>query len=515
MNLNPVERRLVLLNQHWQDFRADTTRRLLVWQVPDNAARLAEGYIEAQKHDHPDYTSGDLFLLFKTPFVYGLRYARDLKEALRGQYDASLSELGQQGLPTDWPFRPEAVPDTAAAFAEAVRSFGSHYHRSIGHLVIVLMPGSIAHPASWEAWMEELFATHLPERLRVLLVDSCENPRFSGLAERLGAQALTQQPPLDGFAVAEECFAQEGIGPAATFRSLTMGIATLLEKGSVEQIRPRVVEALAFARQQGWPDQQVALKLMMAGAFVKEARYPEAVQTYERARQDAEQDLAPDHPVARKLVLQTWFGQAGVHLAANQLPEAAHGYDQAAAVAVADNNALLGIEAWRMSAQTHAGIGDASASAERARNALQLAARLPAESRHMTTIGSTIAAQLARLDPERFAHMRAAKNALAEELEAIRRASGELAGQLVAAGAPDALEQVEARRTSAAEQAALKAAGALRSATAEASPEFQDWLGYGDRLLGSAWLVDDDLALPPLPASAANDTDPHGEASPS
>ncbi|MFZ2268456.1 MAG: hypothetical protein WAV95_12855, partial [Azonexus sp.] len=370
MNLNPVERRLEQLNRHWLEFRADTTRRLLVWQVPANAVRLCEGYVEAQKHEHPDYGSGDLFLLFKTPFVHGLRYARDLKEALRGQYEASRETLQAQGLATDWSFQPAAVPDTAAAFAHAVRSFGSHYRNSVGHIVIVLMPGSIAHRASWENWMQALFATDLPERLRVLLIDTLENPRFIRLAEQLGERAKIQQPALDGLAVAEECFAQEGIGPAATFRSLSMGVAALLEKGSADQVRARVVDALAFAEKQGWLDQQVALKLMMAGAFVKEARYPEALQTYQRARHDAEQTLPASHPAARKLIQQTWFGQAGVHLVAGQLPEAAHCYDQAGGVAEADNNAILGIEAWRMSAQVLAQAGDPAASAERATRAL-------------------------------------------------------------------------------------------------------------------------------------------------
>jgi len=497
MNLNPVERRLALLNRHWLEFRADPTRRLLVWQVPENAVRLTEGYVEAQKHDHPDYTSGDLFMLFKTPFVHGLRYARELKEALRGQYEASLDALKEQGLPTDWSFQPEAVPDSAAAFANAVRSFGSHYHRSIGHIVIVLMPPSIAHRESWEHWMQALFATDLPERLRVLLIDTLENPGFTPLAEQLGELATIQRPALDGLAVAEECFAQEGVGPAATFRTLTMGVVTLLEKGTADQVRARVVDALTFAEKQGWHDQQVALKVMMAGAFVKEARYPEALQTYERARQDAERTLHAGHPAAQKLILQTWFGQAGVHLVAGQLPEAAHCYDQAAAVALADNNAILGIEAWRMSAQVLAQAGDPVASAERTTNALNLAARLQPEARSMTTVGVTITAQLALLDPERLAAMRRVKNTLADDLEAVRQQSEEQAGQLTAAHAADALEQVEAQRSTGADAAAVRAAATLQTLVADADPVFQEWAGHGNTLLGAAWLVEDDLALPP------------------
>ena len=513
MSLNPVERRLALLNQDWLKFRADASRRVLIWQLPANAVRIAEAWIEAQKYEHPDYTTGDLLLLFKTPFVHGLRYARELKEALRGQYDASLEDLKEQGLTTDWPFQPETVPDTPAGFGDAVRSFGSHYHRSIGHLVVVFMPASVAHQASWEAWVEALLVTELPERLRVLLIDTVEQPRYTALVERIGKLALVQAPALDSFAVAEECFAQEGIGPAATFRTLMMGVVTLLEKGSAEQVRARVVEALAFAQKQGWQDQQVALKLMMAGAFVKEARYPEALQTYERARQDAGQTLKAGHPAAHKLILQTWFGQAGMHLVAGQFPEAARCYDQAAAVAQADKNALLGIEARRMSAQMHAKAGDPIAGAERAVAALKLTAQLLPEARGMTTAGTTIAEQLALLDPKRFTAMRRVKNVLADELETVRQQGDILATQLTAARAPDALDQVETLREAGAAAAATRAETALQTLVAGGDTVFQEWVAQGDGLLGAGWLVRDDLALPPLPPeefTAAEEAAPEG-----
>ena len=53
MALNPVEQRLVELQGLWQDFLADAGRRLLLWQVPDNARRLLHAFFEAQRHDMP------------------------------------------------------------------------------------------------------------------------------------------------------------------------------------------------------------------------------------------------------------------------------------------------------------------------------------------------------------------------------------------------------------------------------------------------------------------------------
>src|SRR5688572_24830584 len=107
----------------WQDFRVDPGARLLMWQLPDSGVSIVECFVEVQKADAP-YATGDVFLLFKQPFVHGLQYGRALKGALRGMYDASADELKAQGVPSDWDFDPRATPDTPAGFAEAVRSFG-------------------------------------------------------------------------------------------------------------------------------------------------------------------------------------------------------------------------------------------------------------------------------------------------------------------------------------------------------------------------------------------------------
>ena len=61
MSLNPVERRLLQLREHWEAFCADRSKRLLVWQVPDNAVRMTQCFFEAQKHESA-YSAAALFI---------------------------------------------------------------------------------------------------------------------------------------------------------------------------------------------------------------------------------------------------------------------------------------------------------------------------------------------------------------------------------------------------------------------------------------------------------------------
>jgi hypothetical protein len=67
MALNPVEQRQVELREWWQDFLETPQRRLLLWQVPDNARRLVHSFFEAQRHDAPPQTAcitADTFIVF-------------------------------------------------------------------------------------------------------------------------------------------------------------------------------------------------------------------------------------------------------------------------------------------------------------------------------------------------------------------------------------------------------------------------------------------------------------------
>jgi hypothetical protein len=168
MALNPVERRMAMLCGEWIDFRDDATRRLLVWRVRENARRLVQCFFEAQKHDL-EYSSRDLFVVFDAPFEHSIQYSRALKEALRGQFEASVEELAAQGLSTDWRFQPTNVPDSAVGFVDALRAFGSKYHKTIGHLTAVLSPSDVSDTGAFAAWMLRVVAANVPERLRLVM----------------------------------------------------------------------------------------------------------------------------------------------------------------------------------------------------------------------------------------------------------------------------------------------------------------------------------------------------------
>jgi hypothetical protein len=494
--LNPVERRLALLCDDWIGFRSDREARLLVWQVPENALRLVECFVETQKLD-VEYASGDVFLLLKAPYAHGLQYARDLKAALAGQFEASVDDLRRQGLPTDWSFDPTAVADSPQGAAAALCSFGAKYHTAIGHLVAVLMPLTLSNVEAHVDWLARLLDARLPERLRILIVDTLEHARYAPLLARDDPRVRLRRPAVDGLTTAQETFAQESVqGPAGVFRNLMMGVVTLLEKGSAGQVVAKATDALAFARKQQWADQEVVLRVMVGGALLKEGRHAEAVRTYRAARQAAAQTAEAGHPAGLKLVLQALIGEAGAQLAAGADEQAVLCYDEAAGVAQRDGDAFMAIESFRMAAFCKARAGDAEGALERGACAFDAGARLDAPARALSTLPVAAADLLRVLDRERVLEMQRLKVELRARDEAARETAERRGAELAAQGAPGALERVEAELADAREAAAAQAQAGIAALVQGAGEPFRRWAGRADELLGPRWLVDNDIAVP-------------------
>ena len=139
-------------------------------------------------------------------------------------------------------------------------------------------------------------------------------------------------------------------------------------------------DALAFADGQGWKDQRVVVTMLVAGALLKEQRYDEAVAAYQDARATSALAQKEGHPAGAAMVLQSWFGEAGVELAAGRVAEAAAAYDNAAMAAQAARNVILTIEAFRMGAFCQARLGERDAAIERGAQALTAGQRLQTRS---------------------------------------------------------------------------------------------------------------------------------------
>ena len=402
---------------------------------------------------------------------------------------------GGEGLDPSWPVDVASFPDSAYGVIQALRSLGGRYHEAIGHLVGVFAPSSVASPRRFAAWLARALDAGLPERLRLLALDSLEAPRLEDMQPANPALLQRETLALDATAVASEAFAQErAVGPAGIFRNMLMALVALVEKGTAEQVQVKAGDALAFADGQGWKDQRVVVTMLVAGALLKEQRYDEAVAAYRDARATAALAQKEDHPAGAAMVLQSWFGEAGVELAAGRVAEAAAAYDNAAVAAQAARNVILAIEAFRMGAFCHARLGEMDAAIERGSQALAAGERLRPEARGMTTLPLAASDLLRVLDEGRAKALESIRMRGVQHSERLNDALEQRAALLERANDRDAMRAAEETLARGNADLARQAEQELAVLVAGARLEFRQAFARARQLLGESWPLGEALS---------------------
>lgn len=484
---NPVEQRIALMRDLWLEATADERVRVVVWRVPDNAQRMLLAFYEMQRHDG-DWRTPDLFVRFDQPFETGFGYSRALCDAVIEGYVESRESFEQQGIAFDWPFGTAPRADSPAGFVALFGSFARHHAAHHRHAVAALVPPRVSTPAAFEAWVRGVVQPGLPDGLRLSLVDTAREPRWSRLADDHAALVRVIEPPIDLFDVARETAAQSGgAGPAVAYRQMLADALTLVEKGTPAQTAARADKALAVAVREGWFDQQVVLHMAVAGAHLKAKDHPEAIRHYRLARGCGDQAAAQGNPVGSTLVMQAWFGEAGAWLGAGQPRHAAQAYGNAAEQAQRVPNALFAVEGFRMAGYCLVQARDIEA----ARDHLVLAVRegkaIAPQERAQTTLPIALNDLLRLHDAARVAQL----EALAQRYQADIASAHERAEQQAAAlGARPANAQVDRIEAdmNAAFETAFDGLRTQRERVIAAGDEFfRKVVGLGRELLHPQW----------------------------
>jgi tetratricopeptide (TPR) repeat protein len=402
---NPVEKRIALLRELWLEATENAQVRVVVWRIPDNADRMMLAFFESQRHEG-EWQVGDLFIKFDAPFETGFTYSRMLCEALIESYLASADSFKEQAIALNWPFAKVQRPDSAAGFLHLLDAFARHHAEHFRFVVAALMPAPITSVQALQAWLETALQKGVPTGVRLSLVDSHGQRRWDDLAHQYASQVRIIEAPIDLFDIARETAAQSpSTGPAVLYRQLLTDVLTLVEKGTPAQVGARAAKAMQIAEREKWPDQQVVLHMAVAGAHLKAQDHAPAIHHYRQARQCGEQAKAQGNVVGANLVMQTWFGEGGAWLTADQLRKAAQAYRSGAEEAQRMPNPLFALEGFRMAAFCYARQGDHEDARTHAVLALREGKAMAADERAQSTLGMALHDMLRMQDPARTAEL--------------------------------------------------------------------------------------------------------------
>lgn len=484
---SPVEKRIELMRDLWLEATADERVRIIVWRIPDNADRMLLAFFEAQRHDG-DWRTPDLFLKFDQPFETGFTYSRALCDALIESYVASQDSFKEQSIAFDWPFAAVPRPDSAAGFLSLLDAFARHHRDHFRYAAAALMPSAVTSADALEAWVQAALKAGLPDKVRLSVTELTSHRRWAWLEKEVGNRVRVIDAPIDMFDIARETAAQSpGTGPAVPYRQMLTDVLMLVEKGTPTQVSARADKALAIAQKENWPDQQVVLHTAVAGSHQKSQDYPAALARFRKARECAEAAKRQGNPIGATLVMQTWFGEAGVWLMAGQNRQAAQAYRSGAEAAQGVPNRMFALEGFRMAAFCYAADGDARQAREHSVLAVREGKAIPAPERAHSTLAIALTDLMRLQDSERVAEIEKLVAQYKTDIDNAHAQAEKKGAALGAAPSNDAVDRIESQMHAEFESAFQRLRETREGVIARGDEVFRKALAIGRELLHPEW----------------------------
>ncbi|KVN49361.1 hypothetical protein [Burkholderia ubonensis] len=366
---NPVERRFMDAHTDWMSFAKEQDARLMIWQTDETDAELVRLYFQVQ-----DETSCAVRTM-RAPFVNESNYAKALADELIAFYDSRREGSDAQGVRADWQAPYDDGKNPLLYLFTVADSLMQHHPDIFPAMVFVLEPAKVRDDAAWVQWMDGLLtiiavAPQLGERVR-FVVPRTDIAPFATLTQRHRAAVRVVQGKYSMASVPRELLAESGErGPSGEFRRHFVLLTEIIESGNPARLEELRAAALKVAEREQWFDQCVVVHLIAGAAYLKWRDRERAIEAYRSAADSGMRAVDAGHPAGHKLVANALFGEASVHLTHKDFARSAYCYERAAASTAAAQDALMTVEAWRMSAVCWEKAGEREHALEAGFNAL-------------------------------------------------------------------------------------------------------------------------------------------------
>ncbi|OXJ14449.1 hypothetical protein [Burkholderia sp. AU6039] len=366
---NPVERRFMDAHSDWMRFAKDQAARLMIWYTDEADSPLVRLYFQAQED------TSCAVRTMRTAFATETRYAQALADELIAFYDSRRAASDAAGIRTDWqpPFFDGVDP--VRYLLTVATSLIEHHPDVFPALVFVLAPSRTDDESAWVRWMDGLLSTlaatpQLGERVRFVVPRTVIEP-VAPLVQHHPNLVCIVHGKYSMASVPRELLAESGErGSSGEFRRLFVTMSETVKGGNPARLEALRAAALEVAGREKWFDQCVIVHLIAGAAYLKWRDHEHAVDAYRQAAESGTHAVNAGHPAGWKLVANGLFGEASVHLMVRDHARAAYCYERAAASTAAAQDALMTVEAWRMSAVCWERAGEREHALEAGFNAL-------------------------------------------------------------------------------------------------------------------------------------------------
>ncbi|MFL9860559.1 hypothetical protein PQR72_33310 [Paraburkholderia madseniana] len=346
---NPVERRFMDAHTDWMGFAKDRAARLMIWQTGETDAQLVQLYFQVQEE------TSCAVRTMRASFVNESSYAKALTDEFIAFYDSRRDASNAQGIRADWQAPRDDGTNPVLYLLTVADSLMSHHPDIFPSMVFVLEPAKVRDAAAWSRWLDGLLSIvaaspKLGERLRFVVPCTDATP-LAALLQRHPDSVRVVQGRYSMASVPRELLAESGErGPSGEFRRQFVMLTETIEGGNPARLEALCAAALKVAEREQWFDQCAVVHLIAGAAYLKWRDRERAIDAYRSAASSGMRAVDAGHPAGHKLVANGLFGEASVHLTHKDFARSAYCYERAAASTAAAQDALMTVEAWRMSA---------------------------------------------------------------------------------------------------------------------------------------------------------------------
>jgi tetratricopeptide (TPR) repeat protein len=299
----------------------------------------------------------DLFLKFSSSFTDSYSYNQSLCEELAAQIDHDQEFLREEGIVLNWrKADDEAHVDSPVAFFNNIASFADSIQDLLGegYIVAYLSPQDKNNLSHLETWLINAVKQGIPQKVRVMVMDTEEHAVFDRLSESYPEEVNTLRPELN-MDSALQLIAARGnpLHPDVQFRKAFVGLTQAVAKGNLNALNSASRRAMNIARLNKWPHLEVATLMAVASTYLGKRQYDQAMALYRQAEQVINRSYPSTDKLGANLATKIAFAQGSTLIAAKDFNKAARLFENTVATAERSGDRFFQMEAWRLAGYCH------------------------------------------------------------------------------------------------------------------------------------------------------------------
>gem|GEM_PF-3938269 len=217
-----------------------------------------------------------------------------------------------------------------------------------GDIILHLEPASGRESKKWVKWVQSAIAI-IPERIRLILTQSDENPMYNLMAQRAEGEIMLLRPEADiPQAIAQLSAQGKADEPDTRFRAYYVGMNQAAEKGEIDEMELLGEKAIGVTERYKWPLMAAAVHLLRGGVYVNLKKKKKGDKAYDQAIDILEAAVDEKVDMARDQLVIALFSKGMVKMLQKEYAFASDVYQLAGEHANLTENRYLTMDAWRM-----------------------------------------------------------------------------------------------------------------------------------------------------------------------